>query len=151
PYPRFTKLIVSHYMTVFLEISRRARDKYHNLEDDEIVKTIVNSGKHKDEVGMQNPSWMISDEMKLTENYRMYDAVFGVDILMTRSKPIESTHGTHKTTSAPKTPNPITNEGDSSAPRKSTVIRLRIPPRRLTRLTPPTPILTTDEADDINL
>ncbi|GJS45552.1 hypothetical protein Tco_0595673 [Tanacetum coccineum] len=32
-----------------------------------------------------------------------------------------------------------------------TVIRLRIPPRRSTRLTPPTPIPTIDEADDIIL
>ncbi|GKA88888.1 hypothetical protein Tco_0810700 [Tanacetum coccineum] len=34
---------------------------------------------------------------------------------------------------------------------KFTVIRLRIPPRRSTRLTPPTPIPTTDEADDLVL
>ncbi|GKA75654.1 hypothetical protein Tco_0782032 [Tanacetum coccineum] len=52
PYPRFTKLIVSHYMTAFPEISRRARDKYHNVEDDMMVKNIFNSGKHKDGVGM---------------------------------------------------------------------------------------------------
>ncbi|GJU06723.1 retrovirus-related pol polyprotein from transposon TNT 1-94 [Tanacetum coccineum] len=44
----FTKLIVSHYMTAFPEILRRAHDKYHNLEDDEMVKSIFNSGKHKD-------------------------------------------------------------------------------------------------------
>ncbi|GJW68852.1 hypothetical protein Tco_0123276 [Tanacetum coccineum] len=40
PYPKFTKLIVSHYMTTFPEILRRSRDKYHNLEDDEMVKSI---------------------------------------------------------------------------------------------------------------
>ncbi|GKG30148.1 hypothetical protein Tco_0420046, partial [Tanacetum coccineum] len=68
PYPRFTKLIVSHYMTAFPEISRRAHDKYHNLEDDEMVKSIFNSGKNKAGVGMKIPSWMITDEMKLTEN-----------------------------------------------------------------------------------
>ncbi|GJS67357.1 retrovirus-related pol polyprotein from transposon TNT 1-94 [Tanacetum coccineum] len=60
-------------------------------------------------------------------------------------------HGTHRKTSAPRTPNPIVAEGESSAPRKSTVIRLRIPLRRSTRLTPPTPILATDEADDLIL
>ncbi|GKB73470.1 hypothetical protein Tco_0934882 [Tanacetum coccineum] len=54
-YPRFTKLIVSHYMTAFPEISRRARDKYHNLEDDMMVKNILNSGKHKDGIGMKIP------------------------------------------------------------------------------------------------
>ncbi|GJZ54348.1 hypothetical protein Tco_0609233 [Tanacetum coccineum] len=45
PYPRFTKIIVSHYMTIFPEISRR---------------------RHKDKVGMQIPDWMITEEMKHT-------------------------------------------------------------------------------------
>nr|GEV69633.1 hypothetical protein [Tanacetum cinerariifolium] len=115
-YPRFTKLIVSHYMTAFSEISRRVHDKYNNLEDDEM----------------------------LTEHYRMYDAVFGVDVPMTQSQPIESTHGTHRTTSAPRSPNPDVDEGESSDPRKFTIIRLGIPPRRSTRLTSPTPIPTTE-------
>ncbi|GJT70550.1 hypothetical protein Tco_1029836 [Tanacetum coccineum] len=53
PYPSFTKLIIGHYMTVFPEISRRARDKHHNLEDDALVKNIFNSWKHKDSVGMK--------------------------------------------------------------------------------------------------
>ncbi|GKF43448.1 hypothetical protein Tco_0130000, partial [Tanacetum coccineum] len=80
PYPRFTKIIVSHYMTAFLEISQRVRGKYHNLEDDEMVKSKFYSRKNKAGVGMKIPSWMITDEMKLTEHYRMYVAVFGVDV-----------------------------------------------------------------------
>ncbi|GKA40937.1 retrovirus-related pol polyprotein from transposon TNT 1-94 [Tanacetum coccineum] len=124
PYPRFTKLIVSHYMIAFPKISRRARDKYHNLEDDMMVKNIFNSGKHKDEVGMKIPSWMITDEMKLTENYRIYAAVFEVDVPTTQAQPIESTQGAHRTTSALRSPNPDVDEGESSAPRKYTVIRL---------------------------
>ncbi|GJR95412.1 retrovirus-related pol polyprotein from transposon TNT 1-94 [Tanacetum coccineum] len=40
PYTRFTKIIVSHYMTIFPDISRRARDMYHNLQDDDIMKNI---------------------------------------------------------------------------------------------------------------
>nr|GEW25200.1 hypothetical protein [Tanacetum cinerariifolium] len=85
PYPRFTKLIVSHYMNAFPEISRRARDTYHNLEDDMMVKNIFKLEKHKDE-----------------------------------SQPIESTQGTHRTTNALRSPNPDVDEGESSAPRKST-------------------------------
>ncbi|GKA51014.1 hypothetical protein Tco_0744210, partial [Tanacetum coccineum] len=61
-YPRFTKIIVSHYMTIFPEISRRARDMYHNL---------------------------------------MYAEVFGLDVPLTQSQPTKSTHGTHRTPSAP--------------------------------------------------
>ncbi|GKE85641.1 hypothetical protein Tco_1559383 [Tanacetum coccineum] len=105
PYPRFTKLIVSHYMTAFPEISRRDHDKYHNLDDDVMVKSIFNSGKNKAGVGMKIPNWMINNEMKLTENYQMYTAVFRVDIPTTQSQPIESTQGTHRTTSAPRSPN----------------------------------------------
>ncbi|GJZ89483.1 hypothetical protein Tco_0661265 [Tanacetum coccineum] len=78
--------------------------------------------KNKDGVGMNIPNWMITNEMKLTEHYRMYAAMFGVDVPTTQSQPIESTQGMHRTTSAP---------------------------RRSTRLTPPTPIPTTVEADDI--
>ncbi|GJV95457.1 hypothetical protein Tco_1547034 [Tanacetum coccineum] len=73
PYPRFTKLIVSHYMTTYLEISRRVRDRYHNLADDVMIKRIFNSGKSKD-------------------------------------------IGTHRTTSAPRSPKPVVAEGKSSAP-----------------------------------
>ncbi|GJT09291.1 hypothetical protein Tco_0856333 [Tanacetum coccineum] len=69
PYPRFTKIIVSHYMTIFPEISRRARDMYHNLQDDDIMKNIFNSGRHKDKVGMQILDWMITEEMKHTKHY----------------------------------------------------------------------------------
>ncbi|GJW14393.1 hypothetical protein Tco_0018526 [Tanacetum coccineum] len=47
PYPRFIKLIVGHYMTAYPEISKRTRDKYHNLENDDIFKSIFNSGKRK--------------------------------------------------------------------------------------------------------
>ncbi|GJY76219.1 hypothetical protein Tco_0481335, partial [Tanacetum coccineum] len=77
---------------------------------------------------MQILSWMITDEMKLTKHYQMYDAVFGVDVPTTQSQLIESTQGTHRITSAPRSPNPDVDEAGSSAPRKSTVIRLRIPP-----------------------
>nr|GEW47885.1 Gag-Pol polyprotein [Tanacetum cinerariifolium] len=56
PYPRFIKLIVSYYMTTYPEISKRVRNKYHNLEHDEMVKIICNSVKNKAGVGMIIPS-----------------------------------------------------------------------------------------------
>ncbi|GJW44879.1 retrovirus-related pol polyprotein from transposon TNT 1-94 [Tanacetum coccineum] len=93
PYPRFTKIIISHYMTYFLNISRRAQDMYHNLKDDDIMKNIINSGRHKDKVGMQIPDWMLTEEMKHTEHYRMYAEVFGLDVPLTLSYRLESTQG----------------------------------------------------------
>ncbi|GKA03242.1 hypothetical protein Tco_0676023 [Tanacetum coccineum] len=148
PYTRFIKHIVSHYMTTFPEISRRARDRYHNLANDVMIKSIFNSGNSKDVVGMKIPDLMITDEMKLTENYWLYVKVFGVDVSTTQSQPIESTHGTHRTISAHRTPNLEIAKGESCASRKYIIIRLCVPQQRSTRLTPPTPIPTTDEADD---
>ncbi|GJY86946.1 putative reverse transcriptase domain-containing protein [Tanacetum coccineum] len=75
---------------------------YHNLQDDDIMKNIFNLGRHKDKVGMQIPAWMITEEMKHTEHYRMYTEVFGIDVPLTQSQPTESTQGTHRTPSAPK-------------------------------------------------
>ncbi|GJX78339.1 hypothetical protein Tco_0325150 [Tanacetum coccineum] len=124
PYPRFTKIIISHYMTSFPEISRRARDMYHNLQDDDIMKNIFNSGRHKDKVGMKIPDWIITEEMKHTEHYRMYAEVFGLDVPLTQSQPTESTQGTHRIPSAP---------------------------RRSTRLTPPVPVPTVEKADKMIL
>ncbi|GKB53509.1 hypothetical protein Tco_0904262 [Tanacetum coccineum] len=129
----------------------RVRDMYHNLQDDDIMKNIFNSGRHKNKVGMQIPAWMITDEMKHTEHYRMYAEVFGIYVPLTQSQPTESTHETHRTTSAPRSPNPDKESAESSAPRQSTVIRLRIPERRSTRLTPPAPVPIVDKADEMIL
>ncbi|GKA98513.1 hypothetical protein Tco_0826450 [Tanacetum coccineum] len=88
PYPRFTKLVMSHYMIAFPEISKLAHDRYHNLKEDVMIKSIFNSGKNKTIVGMRIPDWMITKEMKLMENYRLYAEVFGVDVPTTQSQPI---------------------------------------------------------------
>ncbi|GKA21478.1 hypothetical protein Tco_0701467 [Tanacetum coccineum] len=63
----------------------------------------------------------------------MYVAMFGVDVPTTQSQPIESIQGTHRTTSPLRSPNPDVDEGELSAQRKSTVIRLCIPPRRIAK------------------
>ncbi|GJV75777.1 hypothetical protein Tco_1507361 [Tanacetum coccineum] len=95
PYPRFTKIIISHYMTSFPEISRH--------------------------------------------------------VPLTQSQPTESTQGTHRTLRAPRSPTPKKDTTESSAPKRSTVIRFRLPKRRSTRLTPPALVSTVDKADEMIL
>nr|GEY20446.1 hypothetical protein [Tanacetum cinerariifolium]GEY55581.1 hypothetical protein [Tanacetum cinerariifolium] len=128
PYLRFTKIIIGHYMTNFLEISRRVRDKYHNLKDDDLMKTIFNLGRYKDKVGMKILDWMISEEMKQTEHYQMYADVFRIEVPLTQSQPTESTQGMHRTPSA-----------------------LGYLTLKSTRLTPPAPVPMVDKADELNL
>ncbi|GJW30057.1 retrovirus-related pol polyprotein from transposon TNT 1-94 [Tanacetum coccineum] len=61
----------------------------------------------------------------------------------------KSTQGTHRTPSAPRSPNPNMDAEVSSASKRSTVIRLRIPQRRSTRLTPPALVPNVDKVDEI--
>nr|GEW48435.1 hypothetical protein [Tanacetum cinerariifolium] len=65
----------------------------------------------------------ITEEMKHTEHYRMYAEVFGIDVPLTQSRPSESTQGTYRTPSAP----------------------------RSACLTPPAPVQTVDKADEMIL
>ncbi|GKF21130.1 hypothetical protein Tco_0069768, partial [Tanacetum coccineum] len=51
----------------------------------------------------------------------------------------------------PRSPNPDKEVAESSAPRRSTVIHLRLPERRSTRLTPPAPVPTVDKEDELIL
>nr|GFA53359.1 hypothetical protein [Tanacetum cinerariifolium] len=44
---------------------------------------------------------------------RMYAAIFWVDVPTTQSQQIESTQGTHRITSTPRTPNPEVVKGES--------------------------------------
>ncbi|GKF59335.1 hypothetical protein Tco_0176121, partial [Tanacetum coccineum] len=107
--------------------------------------------RHKDKVGMQIPDWMITEEMKHTEHYRMYAEVFWLDVPLTQSQPTESTQVTHRTPSAPRSPTPKTDTAESSAPKRSNVIHFRLPERRSTRLTPPVPIPNFEKEDEMIL
>ncbi|GKB69719.1 hypothetical protein Tco_0931131 [Tanacetum coccineum] len=71
------------------------------------------------------PDGMITDRNgRHTEHYQMYAEVFGIDVPLTQSQPTESTQGTHRTPSAPRSPNPDKEVAESSALRRITVIRL---------------------------
>ncbi|GJX50827.1 hypothetical protein Tco_0277672 [Tanacetum coccineum] len=75
----------------------------------------IDSRGNKNKVGMRIPPWMITEEMKLTEHYKMYAKVFGLDVPLIQSQPTESTQGTHRTLSAPRSPNPAMETAESSS------------------------------------
>ncbi|GKA83011.1 hypothetical protein Tco_0789759 [Tanacetum coccineum] len=81
----------------------------------------------------------------------MYAEVFGLDVPLTQSQPTESTQGTHRTLSAPRSPTPKKDATESSAPKRSTVIHFCLPEKRSTRLTPPAPVPNVDKADEMIL
>ncbi|GJR42939.1 hypothetical protein Tco_1311042 [Tanacetum coccineum] len=63
-------------MTENPKISRRVHDNYQRVENDDLVKSILHSGKNKEGEGMLIPDWMLTEEMKLTAHYKMYVVVF---------------------------------------------------------------------------
>ncbi|GJU17063.1 hypothetical protein Tco_1145029 [Tanacetum coccineum] len=92
---------------------------------------------------MQIPEWMLMEEMELSKHFQLYASAFGVDVSMTQSQPIKSIQGTHKTPSTHRPPNHVEHQGESSTPRKPTIIRIR----RRSQSNPETLIPTTDEID----
>ncbi|GJX14505.1 hypothetical protein Tco_0206263 [Tanacetum coccineum] len=77
------------------------------------LRTTVHAPRNKNKVGMRIPAWMITEEMKLMEHYKMYALVFGLDVPLIQSQPTESTQGTHRTLSTPRSPNPATETAES--------------------------------------
>ncbi|GJS97851.1 hypothetical protein Tco_0804819 [Tanacetum coccineum] len=59
---------------------------------------------------------------KHTEHYQMYAEVFGIDVPLTQSWPTDSTQGTYRSTSAPRSPNLKVDAGKSSATKRSQLI-----------------------------
>nr|GFA68024.1 hypothetical protein [Tanacetum cinerariifolium] len=100
---------------------------------------------------MKIPAWMISEATKHTKHYRMYMEVFEIDVPLTQSQPTESTQVMYRTPIAPRSLKPKMDAVESSAPKRSTVIRFCIPQWRSTRLTPPDPVPTMDKADEMIL
>ncbi|GJX97553.1 hypothetical protein Tco_0353351 [Tanacetum coccineum] len=117
PYLRFIKIIVDHILTEHPDISKRLNEPYHRVENDE------------------------------TKKYKVYSANFQIEVPMTQSQPTESTQGTHRTSSAPRLPNPQEQQGELSAQNKSTIIRIL----RRRQPDPETIILTTYQIDVDNL
>ncbi|GJW07288.1 hypothetical protein Tco_1569711 [Tanacetum coccineum] len=115
--------------------------------------SVNNIHEIKDKVGMKNPI----DDIKKMKNTGKRGPIIEckpevfVEFLLTQSQPTESTQGTHRTPSAPRSPNPKMDTAESSAPKRSTVIHFCLPERRSTRLTPPALVPTVDKADEMIL
>ncbi|GJZ69198.1 hypothetical protein Tco_0632748 [Tanacetum coccineum] len=105
PYPRFTKIIIDHILTEHLDIPKRLNEPYYRVENDEVVKSIFNSGKRKG-LGMRIPKWLLTEEIKQTKHYKVYVGELNIEVPMTLSQPIESMQETLSTSGAPMPPNP---------------------------------------------
>ncbi|GJR95433.1 hypothetical protein Tco_0267607 [Tanacetum coccineum] len=74
PYPRFTKVIIDHFISKDNTISNRNRINLHTVRDDTLLDTLKFVSKTEDcqMYGAVIPDGMINDDIKLSKAYKTY-------------------------------------------------------------------------------
>ncbi|GJY81930.1 reverse transcriptase domain-containing protein [Tanacetum coccineum] len=74
PYPRFTKVIINHFISKDKTISMRNKDKLHTIRDDSLLGTLKFVSKTQDyqQYGALIPDDMINQDIKDSEAYKTY-------------------------------------------------------------------------------
>ncbi|GKF21481.1 hypothetical protein Tco_0070119, partial [Tanacetum coccineum] len=74
PYPRFTKIIINHFLKQHKSLTNLNHKHYHTIKDDGIVRRLkfVRIGKDYQEYGHPIPDVMLTDAIKRSESYQMF-------------------------------------------------------------------------------
>ncbi|GJW51242.1 hypothetical protein Tco_0092593 [Tanacetum coccineum] len=74
PYPRFTKIIINHFLKQHKSFSNLKYQHYHTIKDDGIVSRLkfVRIGEDYREYGLEIPDVMLNDTIKRSESYQMF-------------------------------------------------------------------------------
>ncbi|GKB84088.1 hypothetical protein Tco_0956360 [Tanacetum coccineum] len=101
PFPRYTKLIINHILSIKQDIPKRANEPVHTPGEDESISRIKIGFRSTKVKGMRIPEVLLNDVIRKTTAYKVYDADFqGVEVSPIQPQPVESTRGTHRKTSA---------------------------------------------------
>ncbi|GKA95352.1 hypothetical protein Tco_0817390 [Tanacetum coccineum] len=74
PYPRFTKIIINHFLKQHTSLTNLNHKDYHTIKDDGIVSRLkfVRIGEDYQEYGLAIPNVMLTDAIKCLESYQMF-------------------------------------------------------------------------------
>ncbi|GJV29698.1 retrovirus-related pol polyprotein from transposon TNT 1-94 [Tanacetum coccineum] len=74
PYPRFTKIIINHFLKQHKSLSNLNHKHYHTIKDDGIVSMLkfVRIGEDYQEYGLPIPNVILTDAIKHSESYQMF-------------------------------------------------------------------------------
>ncbi|GJS07968.1 hypothetical protein Tco_0364764 [Tanacetum coccineum] len=74
PYPRFTKIIINHFLKQHKSLTNLNYKQYHTIKDDWIVSWLkfVRIGEDYQEYGLPIPDVMLTDAIKCSESYQMF-------------------------------------------------------------------------------
>ncbi|GJZ45175.1 hypothetical protein Tco_0592771 [Tanacetum coccineum] len=78
PYPRFTKIIINHFLKQYKSLTNLNHKHYHTIKDDGIVSRLkfVKIGEDYHEYGLPIPDVMLTDAIKHSEKYQMFIKYF---------------------------------------------------------------------------
>ncbi|GJY45224.1 hypothetical protein Tco_0434287 [Tanacetum coccineum] len=74
PLPRFTKVIINHFLKLHDSLSNLKYQHYHTIKDDGIVCRLkfVRIGEDYQEYGLSIPETMLTEAIKQSESYQMF-------------------------------------------------------------------------------
>ncbi|GKD48429.1 hypothetical protein Tco_1277405, partial [Tanacetum coccineum] len=74
PYPRFTKIIINHFLKQHKSLTNLNQKHYHTIKDDGIISRLkfVRIGEYYQEYGHSIPKVMLTDAIKRSESYQMF-------------------------------------------------------------------------------
>ncbi|GKA88654.1 hypothetical protein Tco_0810418 [Tanacetum coccineum] len=74
PFPRFTKVIINHFLSQHKSLSKLKFQHYHTIKDDGIVNKLkfVRIREDYQEYGLPIPDMMLNDKIKQSESYQMF-------------------------------------------------------------------------------
>ncbi|GKA22846.1 hypothetical protein Tco_0708808, partial [Tanacetum coccineum] len=74
PFPRFTKIIIDHFLKKHKSLSKLKYQHYHTIKDDGIVSRLkfVRIREDYQEYGLLIPDVMLTDAIKQSESYQMF-------------------------------------------------------------------------------
>ncbi|GJY27253.1 hypothetical protein Tco_0401979, partial [Tanacetum coccineum] len=74
PYPRFTKIIINHFLKQHKSLTNLNHNHYHTIKDDGLVSRLkfVRIGEDYQEYGLPIPDVMLTDAIKHSESYQMF-------------------------------------------------------------------------------
>ncbi|GKB86009.1 hypothetical protein Tco_0958281 [Tanacetum coccineum] len=74
PFPRFTKVIINHFLKQHKSLSNLKYQHYHTIKDDGIVSRLkfIIIGEDYQEYGLAIPDMMLNDAIKQSKSYQMF-------------------------------------------------------------------------------
>ncbi|GJQ96039.1 hypothetical protein Tco_0007178 [Tanacetum coccineum] len=74
PFPRFTKVIINHFLSQHKSLSKLKFQHYHTIKDDGIINRLkfIRIREDYQEYGQPIPDMMLNDKIKQSDSYQMF-------------------------------------------------------------------------------